>query len=78
MISLPEQLIKVNKNYIPQNLKPVELNPDAPEIFFKYGLHCIGCHVALWETIEEGCMGHGMPDEKIDELIEELNKKPKK
>lgn len=54
----------------------VEINEKAPEIFFKYGLHCVGCHVSLWETIEEGCQGHGMSDKDIDDMVEELNKKP--
>ncbi len=55
----------------------VEINPDAPKVMFKYGLHCIGCHVALWETIEQGCKGHGMSDEDVEKLVKELNQKPK-
>jgi len=51
----------------------VNLNPQAPEIMFRYGLHCIGCHVSLWETIEQGCMAHGMTDKQIDKMIDELN-----
>lgn len=47
--------------------------PDAAQIMLSYGLHCVGCHVASWETIEQGCRGHGMPEEMIDELVEEVN-----
>lgn len=47
--------------------------PEAAEIVTSYGLHCVGCHVAFWETLEQGCRGHGMPEEVIDELIGELN-----
>ena len=56
----------------------VEINPMAPQIMFAHGLHCVGCHVSLYETIEQGCMGHGMDDKQIDKLVEELNnvKKP--
>lgn len=48
--------------------------PKSAFIMFEYGLHCVGCHVSAFETIEEGCKGHGMPEEVIDELVEELNK----
>lgn len=51
----------------------VKEHPDAAGIVMSYGLHCIGCHVASWETLEQGCRGHGMPEEIIDELVEELN-----
>ena len=56
----------------------VKLNPMAPQIMFSYGLHCIGCHVSLYETIEQGCMGHGMDGKEIDKMIEELNGKAAK
>ncbi|MEM4264016.1 MAG: DUF1858 domain-containing protein [Candidatus Woesearchaeota archaeon] len=48
--------------------------PETIEIFFKYGMHCIGCPASRMETIEDGCRGHGISDDKIDELIDELNK----
>lgn len=37
------------------------------------GLHCIGCHAAVWETLEGGMMTHGKTDEQIDELVRRLN-----
>jgi iron-sulfur cluster assembly accessory protein len=37
------------------------------------GLHCIGCHAAVWETLEAGMMTHGKNDEQIDELVRRLN-----
>ena len=47
--------------------------PDAAPIMLSYGLHCVGCHISGFETVEQGCMGHGMPPEMIDELMQELN-----
>lgn len=44
--------------------------PETIPIFMKHGLHCIGCHVAEWESIEQGAIGHGI---EIKTLIEELN-----
>jgi hybrid cluster-associated redox disulfide protein len=39
----------------------------------KYGLHCIGCHVATWETLEQGAMAHGMDRKQLENMIKDLN-----
>ncbi|MGI6334226.1 MAG: DUF1858 domain-containing protein [Saccharofermentanales bacterium] len=39
-------------------------------IFFKNGLHCLGCAMATTETIEAACAVHGLD---CDRLISELN-----
>ncbi|RLE38533.1 disulfide oxidoreductase [Candidatus Woesearchaeota archaeon] len=51
----------------------LERCPEAAEVLIKHGLHCIGCHVAAVETIEQGCMAHGMTPKQIDEIVEEIN-----
>ena len=56
----------------------VEKNPKAAEIMFKYGLHCIGCHVSPYETIEQGAMAHGISDKDIDKMVGEMNEGKKK
>lgn len=56
------KLIDLVKNY-----------PDAASIVAGYGLHCIGCAAAQFETIEMGCGAHGMPDDVIDQMLEEIN-----
>jgi len=38
-------------------------------------MHCIGCPAAAMETLEEGCLAHGMDKKQIDNLIKKLNKK---
>jgi hybrid cluster-associated redox disulfide protein len=48
----------------------VQQYPETAEVFMRFGLHCIGCHVAAFETIEQGAMSHGID---VDELIKELN-----
>jgi len=53
----------------------VEKNPKAAEIMLKYGLHCIGCHISPFETIEQGAMVHGISDEDIDKMVAEMNEK---
>lgn len=37
------------------------------------GLHCVGCHAAVWETLEGGMYTHGKTDAQIDELVTRLN-----
>lgn len=49
----------------------VKDHPETIEIFSKHGLHCIGCAVAAFESIEEGAMAHGID---IGALITDLNK----
>lgn len=61
---------------VTKKTKLVELatNRNAAEILFDAGLHCIGCFASQFENLEQGCKGHGMSDEEIDELIKKLNK----
>lgn len=47
--------------------------PAVADVFLSYGLHCVGCHVNAYETIEQGSMGHGMTDEEVDEMVAEAN-----
>lgn len=52
----------------------VSKHPETIEVMLDYGLHCIGCHVAGWETIEQGAVAHGLSEENIKSLIVDLNK----
>jgi len=47
--------------------------PESASIMMKFGLHCIGCHMSAMETIEQGCLGHGMDEKMIDEMLKEIN-----
>ena len=44
--------------------------PETIPILMKYGMHCIGCPMAMHETLEQGLSVHGF---EINEIIEELN-----
>lgn len=48
------------------------------EIMAKYGLHCIGCHIAASETVEEGCAAHSLSEKETNKMIEEINATLKK
>jgi hybrid cluster-associated redox disulfide protein len=51
----------------------MKINPDAGMILFEHGLACIGCGLASMETLEQGCLAHGMEEKEINEVIERLN-----
>lgn len=53
----------------------ININPNAGMILFEEGMHCVGCGMASMETLEQGCLAHGMNKKEIKKLIEKLNKK---
>ena len=59
----------------------VEKYPPAAEVMLGYGLHCVGCAVNPYETVEQGALGHGMDEEMINGMLDDINmvvtKKPK-
>jgi iron-sulfur cluster assembly accessory protein len=70
-------MIKKNKKFIitkDTNINEIIMKyPQLTEVFMNYGLHCIGCSMAGWETIEQGALAHGMNKKEIDNIIKELN-----
>lgn len=63
---------KINKNMTFGEL--LQVFPGAAPILGSYGLHCIGCHLSVSETIEQGMRAHGMDDAKITKMIDDLNR----
>ena len=45
--------------------------PETMMVFMKHGLHCVGCHVSAFESIEDGANSHGI---NVDALVADLNK----
>jgi hypothetical protein len=43
------------------------------EEFKKIGLRCLGCQLALSESLEEGMQNHGFSEEEIDNFIDKIN-----
>ena len=52
----------------------VKKYPESIGIMLEHGLHCVGCHVATWETIEQGAIGHGID---VNKLVRDINEKIK-
>jgi hybrid cluster-associated redox disulfide protein len=64
------------KSKITKNMTFSEImkkNPESAEILFENGLHCIGCGMAMQETLEDGCKAHGMNKKQIEDLIKKIN-----
>jgi len=49
----------------------VTQHPESMMVFMKHGLHCVGCHVSAFESIEDGAKAHGI---NVDALVVDLNK----
>jgi hybrid cluster-associated redox disulfide protein len=49
--------------------------PKTVEVLFRYGMHCIGCHISAYETIEQGALAHGMSQPDIKKMVDEMNKR---
>src|SRR3989344_5203083 len=51
----------------------LKINPDTANIMNKFGLHCTGCHVAVYETLEQGMIAHGMSHDDVELAVKEIN-----
>lgn len=48
-------------------------SPRAAELLADYGLHCINCFFSEYDTLESGANMHGMTEEEVDGMINEIN-----
>jgi len=77
-----KSFLKSTKKKVPKQLVTKDMligdiaakYPKAVPIMFKFGMHCIGCGMTAYESLEQGCLAHGMSKEKIDKIVEEINK----
>lgn len=44
--------------------------PQTFSVFSKYGMHCMGCSMSAYETVEQGAMAHGID---VRKFIADLN-----
>ena len=45
-------------------------NPDIAPVLLEAGMHCLGCHSAQGETLEEEAMVHGFD---VNDLLAKIN-----
>ncbi len=48
--------------------------PETANVMQSFGLHCVGCHVNPFESLAQGAMGHGMPEDIFEDMLKEVNK----
>ena len=73
---MKQEAKEVNKQLITRDMTigdVVAKYPACIEALQSAGVHCVGCHVSYYETLEQGFQGHGMSDEEIDMVITKLN-----
>ena len=47
-------------------------HPEAVEILFSIGMHCLGCPASRAESLEEACAVHGIP---VQQVVDAINQK---
>ena len=72
MADKKKKKLKIDRNITFADL--VKNYPEAGMVLMEKGMHCVGCPMAMQETLEEGCKAHGMNKKEIDKLVKELNK----
>ena len=67
----PRQISKVKGGFIMQISKEMligellQVDENMAQILMGAGMHCIGCPSSQMESLEEACMVHGIPVEKL-------------
>ena len=67
---------KISGQKIKKTMLITELTRQYPEcamIMMNHGLYCVGCGVAMYETLEDGAKAHGMSEQEIDHMVKEMN-----
>lgn len=53
-----------------------ELVQKYPELIepltYDYGLHCVNCMIADFDTLQEGAVSHGIEGEDFEDMIKDL------
>ena len=52
-------------------IEAVQNHPEILQVFAEYGLGCVGCMAARFETLEQGAAAHGID---IEALVADPNK----
>lgn len=59
-------------------LEIIALHPDAAGILEIYGLHCHGCAFGSLDTLRTGALSHGLTDDDVENMIDDLTEAIKK
>jgi hybrid cluster-associated redox disulfide protein len=53
----------------------VEAHPETVYVFGQFNMGCLGCSGAMWETVEQGALAHGIDVEAMVKALNEAIKK---
>ena len=73
---MQETISKITKDTLIRDIlsENPEKSPLLSEIMIDFGIHCVGCGAAAFESLEEGVLSHGYSEEDLNRLITNLNK----
>ena len=66
-----QEIASITKDMIISDI--IMKHPFAAEIMETYGLSCTGCSVNTMESIESGVKTHGLPDDRTEEIVKDIN-----
>ena len=74
-IATPESGMKITRDMTIDSILTThtEKAPMLIEVMSAAGLHCVGCGAAVYETLEQGIVGHGYSSEYLETLLQDLN-----
>lgn len=47
--------------------------PETRMVLSEYNLHCVGCHASSFDTLGAGARVHGMSEDEINQMVDDLN-----
>jgi hybrid cluster-associated redox disulfide protein len=64
---------KTKKDKITKSMtlgEAIQKYPETAEVLMRNGFHCLGCHMAGFETIAQGAASHGID---LKKLLKDMN-----
>ncbi|MDP2672361.1 MAG: iron-sulfur cluster assembly accessory protein [Nanoarchaeota archaeon] len=78
---MKKQILQSQKNKITKDTLIAEILAENPEkaqllteTLLDFGIHCVGCGAAAFETLEQGVLGHGFSEKDLNNLVKQINK----
>ena len=63
--------MQVNKEMTVVDILNIDI--DIAQILMEEGMHCIFCGAAAYESLKEAGYVHGIDDDRMDQIVDEIN-----
>ena len=77
---MKKQIQQTQTQKITKNMLIAEILAENPEkaqllseIMIDFGIHCVGCGAAAFETLEQGVLVHGYSEADLNKLVKQIN-----